>query len=272
MKFSIENVTIVFHTNGSQPILVLCGDLSYYVCKYPKGKPTYELFNEFIIAHFAKFWGLNIPDFDLVNVKKEHIPDEVLSNRIQRHYFEHSCFGSQKLEQVIEVNHEFLNGDDKKEIEKIQKFDLLKIALFDIWLSNEDRNQNNYNLLLSSIQNRYIFYVIDHVSCFNSNNLDKGIYLITEEDSIISSPLCVNLLKGDNLLEEEIQKLKQNFPIFVQDCREKLSSSLSRLPTDWGIDIAKIENVLLNSLFSESWINEVFNTFEQFVRKYLIGK
>ena len=35
------------------------------------------------------------------------------------------------------------------------KNDVLKIALFDYWISNEDRNHNNYNLMLKMVKEEY---------------------------------------------------------------------------------------------------------------------
>jgi hypothetical protein len=74
-----------------------------------------------------------------------------------------------------------------------QEFDLLRvsflmIALFDIWISNEDRTENNFNLLYDA--DRKLFVPIDHTSIFNGNNLDKGPEQITINESIINSLGC----------------------------------------------------------------------------------
>ncbi len=82
------------------------------------------------------------------------------------------------------------------------KADYLKIAFFDIWLSNEDRNQGNYNLLID-IENENQFVPIDHDAIFNTGNLDKGLYLITLEDSLIYSGIFKSLFPKRSFDEEE---------------------------------------------------------------------
>jgi hypothetical protein len=66
------------------------------------------------------------------------------------------------------------------------KESFLKIGLFDIWMSNEDRHYENFNLLYNLKEKRYV--PIDHAMCFNSGNLDKAPSLIGNNESILTSP------------------------------------------------------------------------------------
>ena len=76
---------------------------------------------------------------------------------------------------------------------------MLKIALFDIWLSNEDRTFNNYNLLLQAIKGGFsILYIIDNTEIFNSSMAyDQSMELITQGDSVLNSDLATFILKND---------------------------------------------------------------------------
>lgn len=142
-------------SRGSSPIVYLCEDINYYACKY--GKPN-NLFNEYLAASFCKIWEIPVPDFSFVNVADEHIPQGHPKSD-----FSYPCFGSFYLEHAMEVS-DFLNTWEGKnyEIDKIfNKTDLLKIGLFDLWLSNEDRNHNNANLLINPTSDGYQIVAID---------------------------------------------------------------------------------------------------------------
>ncbi len=81
--------------------------------------------------------------------------------------------------------------------------DFLMIALFDIWLANDDRNHNNFNLLLNvSNDGMYHFHPIDHVNIFNSSHLRYGIAELTEEDSIIKSDIAKVLFGSSRKISE----------------------------------------------------------------------
>ena len=139
----------------------MCADLNDYVCKYATGVPTRTLYNEFIAAEFLEHWGLNKPDHRIVNINEEHILEGVKSTRIQVRYFTRPCFGSKHELYAKEIDPSFPNLDiNRKILNAIEnKFDLLKIGLFDLWLANEDRNHNNYNLLLNPTDSGYCFYI-----------------------------------------------------------------------------------------------------------------
>ena len=163
---SIQPIAKRYATYGSSPILILGSDLNYWVCKY---KDVNKLFNELLAYHFACLWHINIPESALIEIdyEKHVLPFEDRQGLV-RLFFERECFGSSFLEKAFDI-HQFIltNADVTRKIKN--KEDFLKIALFDIWLSNEDRNQGNYNLLLQSVKGGYmLLYIIDNTDIFNS--------------------------------------------------------------------------------------------------------
>ena len=131
-------------TKGSFPVRVLCTDFNYYICKYFRGEgPAYSLFNEYIAACFLNTWELNPPEFAFVKIKQEHIREIPYPN----HYFSRSCFGSLYHQEFKDVDNLFVGISVTGTNLEHLKETFLKIAFFDIWLSNEDRTGNNYNLL-----------------------------------------------------------------------------------------------------------------------------
>ena len=168
-----------FQTGGSRPVKVFCSDMEYYVCKYFQGTgPAYSLFKEFIASAFLKIWQLPVPAFAFIRIKEEHI----VQTGYPKHWFEKPAAGSLYLGHCKEVDKFFIQLPSlpKDQIDTYGTF--LRTGLFDIWVSNEDRNFNNTNLLFDPAKR--IFIPIDHVQIFNGNNMDKKSDLITKEESI----------------------------------------------------------------------------------------
>lgn len=233
----------------------MCNDLNYYACKY--GKPN-NLFNEYLAASFCKIWGIPVPDFSFVKVEDGHIPEGY-----PKADFSYPCFGSFYLEYALDAN-EFLNTWKGKnnEIEKIfNKADLLKIGLFDLWLSNEDRNHNNHNLLINPTVEGYQIVAIDHVTIFNTNSLNYKLEQLTENESIIDTVFCNMLFKRGVKLNEMLTELEENFYLCVKECSEKFTKILKEVPNEWNIDVVEREKRIRESLFDEVWSRQTMSYF-----------
>jgi hypothetical protein len=163
--------------------------------------------------------------------------------------------------------------NSSSDINKIEnKSDFLKIALFDMWLSNEDRNTNNFNLMLNPAENGNHFYAIDHEAIFNSNNLENGIYQINEVDSILNADLAKVLYKKSPKLTSEVENLLENGYLCVLECRENLDSILSSVPMEWDINIEEKNTLLQERLFSDKWLVETIDNFNHILSATLINR
>lgn len=263
---TIEEIHKIFDTSGSSPVLVTCEDFQDWVCKYDRF-PIY-LFNELLAAEFAKIWKIRTPEIALITVKEEHIPKEMMPP-LQKNWFQKECFGSLYLENSTEIDLTVLPlFKDRSFRDKIQcKEDFLKIALFDIWLSNEDRHHNNFNLLLDKqSEKNYFFYAIDHVTIFNTSSLRRGIYQITEDESIIKTDLAKILFSKNTRTKKYITDLLENFYLCTLECKNKLDEILGKVPASWELDLEDIKEKLENSIFTEDWQKSCDTTFREFVQ------
>ncbi|WP_139855661.1 HipA family kinase [Aequorivita sinensis] len=268
---TIEDVHKIFDTQGSSPLLVTCDDFRDWVCKYDRF-PKY-LFNELIASEFAKIWGIKTPEICLINVKKEHIPNDKFP-QLQLGWFDKECFGSLYLETSKELDHSMVSLFDEKSFrDKIaDKADFLKIALFDIWIANEDRNHNNFNLLLYvSPEKINFFYAIDHVNIFNSTFLDYGIAELTEDDSIIKTDVAKILFGKDRKLTDIVNNLVEMLYICTKECENKLDDILNLVPESWNIDKVLIKKRIFDNLFSDDWKNQCESNFREFVQSFVIN-
>ncbi|NVN95226.1 MAG: hypothetical protein HXX18_08085 [Bacteroidetes bacterium] len=248
-----------YETGGSKPLRVFCSDLNYYVCKYHKdaGFP-FHLFNEYIAASFLQIWTLAVPEFAFVQINKTH----TLQTAYPHYYFETIGFGSKYMGDFKEVDKLFIETPVIKKDNETGRNSFLRIALFDIWLSNEDRSFNNFNLLYNFKEN--IFVPIDHASCFNGNNLDKEPYLITHNESILSSPFLNRFF--DRNLQTNSNNIRlsiiDEFKINVSRCHDELDNILSETPLSWKADTDFLRDRLF-FLFSEQWTKACLDYFTE---------
>src|SRR5699024_11100651 len=153
------------------------------------------------------------------------------------------------------------------------KEDFLKIALFDIWMANEDRNHNNFNLLLYfSPEKLNFFYAIDHVNIFNSSFLDYGIAELTEEDSIIKTDLAKILFGSTRKLPDIVDDIIEKFYLCTKDCEDKLDDILGLVPDSWNIDKKQIKKRIIENIFSDPWKEQCEENFRQFIQSFIIKK
>ena len=267
---SIQPILKKYDTQGSSPILVMANDLKQWVCKY---RNVNQLFNELLSYQFAKIWQINIPECALIEIDyKKHI--ELLKNKrgLERQFFERECFGSLFLQNAIDVNKTILM--DKDIVRRIKnKNDLLKIALFDIWLCNEDRTTNNYNLLLQAVKGGYsILYIIDNTEIFNSSMAySQSLEQIAQCDSILNSDLSTLVFKNNSEIVREVDVLLKEFPIFTKSCQNNLQSILSQVPQQWNIDLESYETKI-SVIFTEDWLKICTHTFREYIQTSIIHK
>lgn len=267
---TIEEAHKMFPTSGSNPLLVTCNDLNYWVCKYDKSPSC--LFNELVASEFAKLWYINVPETSLIKVEKDHVPTAKF-HKLQPNLFDKDCFGSLFLPNTKELDLTFIPLFKEKNFRNkiLIKSDFLKIALFDIWLANEDRNYNNNNLLIHYAKdNSLSFYAIDHVAIFNSSFFNYGLQSLTEDDSILNTDLAKLLFAKDRKLGETVNKLVESFYLCTKDCEKNLDNILALLPNSWAIDTVNIKAKMEQYLFNDAWKRQCEDTFRAFIHSLIL--
>jgi hypothetical protein len=260
------------------PIKIMGSDFTIYLCKHAVKANTGMLFNEYISACFLKIWKLEFPDFGFITINKDQISDTVIHKFSSISYgnFAHPLFCVQYLNYAKESD-DFIAGETKRKkiSKKIQNFDdLARIALFDIWMSNEDRTLNNNNLLIHpGTKNSYKIIPIDHACVFNTNMARDKMFLINENDTIINSQLFSVFLQKHNkdYYVRLLKEITKEFRSHVTDCEKHKDQILQNVPSAWNIDIDQ-KSLLLDYLFSNDWTSKVINHFKQFFTLKIINK
>jgi len=257
---SISSPEKVFETSGSKPALILCDDLNFYVCKYNRqpGGEAKKLFHEYLAGSFARLWGLAVPDFSLVIVNPQHIEGQ---DYLQPAFFHTPCFGSKYNGRFSEVDQFY--GERKASMKKLfgHRKEFLRIALFDIWMANEDRNFNNFNLLVD-IENKYRFVPIDHDAIFNTGNLDKKLTLLSDNETLISTDLTRILFSSKELCNQiYLEEIKNEYYLCISVCKSHLTQILADIPVEWNVNVVDYQNLIVTNLFNDAWTKSCYRHF-----------
>jgi len=169
-------------TDGHNPMHFLCDDGNYYFCKYRTQLKKEELdcLVYELVCHFL-LRKLNIPTPDVAFAVIDEGSYDIKKLNANSRYIKPDivCFASKET-----VNTTLVTGiqsvDGKTHVRKFENiYDLLKIAMFDLWVDNDDRgkgSKENYNLLLQSFQlqkenssvvsTKYRWLAFDHAFTF----------------------------------------------------------------------------------------------------------
>lgn len=146
--------------------------------------------------------------------------------------------------------------------------DLLKIALFDIWLANDDRTGGHPNLLVTADEEGHTIRVMDHEGIFYGNDPERPLPLLNLEDSILTHPALRSLLgKEFNRDGDLAGGVVQNLYLWAKACEQRTDEILSYLPADWRIDVATFTPLVHQRLFTEEWLRTVGQHFHELLNR-----
>lgn len=268
---SISEILKVIKTNGSNPFVVTCSDLNDYLCKYSRNAPDNRLINEFLANHFCKLWNIPTPEAAIIQVDKEHLPQRFWTNRLSLSQIEKPCIGFLYNDYAKEFDVSFLSMlSDRIDRKKILNLEILfTIAYFDIWMCNEDRNQNNFNLLLFPEIDGNKIVAIDHGTCFNSGNLKLGLNTLTETDSLIfSDPFKKLVSVRSNELKTIAEDVISKGYLCIENCLTSVDAVIDLMPAEWQIDKIYYKSLIKKNLFSKEWLKTTEDTFRNYLMQF----
>lgn len=262
--YSIKVIEKTYNT-GEEPVLVACNDHNSYICKYTRySGSANKLLCELMGAVFAKAWSLNTPEIAVVKVKQEHVPYNMSGA-----FFSKPILGSLQQSNVVDITPATIPLITPNE--KLCR-QLMQIALFDLWLSNEDRNTNNANLMYDMVNDNII--AIDFGCCFNTATFDYPLSLLTESESILCSDLFQHLSNGishERILQMADIFLNIDFPTYLHGCKTGIAVAqwdedtnaelgFDFIPSTWDINRGRLSNKI-EELLSEYWRTKVKTGF-----------
>lgn len=251
-------------TDGHSPLLIVGSDFRKYIAKNNKGhEPPVTLINETLAAFFLKNWDLPVPDFKMIYFNNKLLKSKDLSINHKPYFYENPAFGSAYVETAIELNDYVFSS--KKAFYKriINPAEFFRIALFDIWIENDDRKPSNYNLLFSFEQGKYRIIPIDHAFIFSTlahRDLNASEFFPVDNEHLLVSDFGRFMKKYKDIDEAFLEKEKHYFYFCVNKCRQLFDDYIVQLQTFINIpdeSVAKIKEFL----FDKERNKKVFNEF-----------
>ena len=249
---SAKRIEQQFRT-GEEPVLVMCSDVNIYVCKYMRSTAAaYKLACELIGARMAEAWQLNTPDIALVRIKPSH-----WAGINQSHSLSAPSIGSRWMDGVVDITPSTYakvpaTADTLEE--------LMKIALFDFWIANEDRNANNANLMYDVVRGRLVS--IDYGCILNTATFEYPLSQLTTTDTILWSDLFRHLAQGQEpaAIRAIADRLKEVFSENLQRASVQVNLVIEDMPEEWNVPQNVVKKKLLQ-LFDDRWTAEVWDNF-----------
>ncbi|WP_028525769.1 HipA family kinase [Runella limosa] len=158
-------------TDGHSPMKFLCDDGQIYFCKYMLSAKKEELdcLIYEVVCHFLlKSLLLPTPNIAFIELIEGVFYEKDIPRN--RKYAKPSviCFGSQEVKNANLVSGLELVTDAHSLQTLYNPYDLIRIAIFDLWVDNTDRGKNsNYNLLVSPHENKLKIWAFDHAFTFD---------------------------------------------------------------------------------------------------------
>lgn len=251
--YSAKRIEQQFHT-GEEPVMVMCSDVNIYVCKYMRSSATaYKLACEFIGAKLAKAWDLTTPDVAIVKIRPAHWEGINLSHSLSA-----PSIGFRWLDSVVDITPSTY-AKVPATVDILSQ--LMKIALFDFWLANEDRNANNANLMFDVVREQLVS--IDYGCIFNTATFEYSLSQLTSTDTILWSDFFRHLLQSTDrqTVINIANRLKDDFYERIERCNYIEMEILSEIPQEWKVPAGTIRDKF-HQLFDKQWIAAVWENFE----------
>lgn len=251
---SIKAIEYQYPT-GENPVLVTCSDKNAYICKYMRSSAAaFKLGCELIGSKMAMAWQLETPEIAFVRIK----PDHWIGHNLQ-HSISAPSLGSKRIEGVVDVNSSTF--DNVNSTTKVLR-QLMKIALFDFWIANEDRNVNNANLLYDVGYGNLV--PIDYGCILNTATFDYPMTQLTTNESILCSDLFQYLVRGKEIPNSEavLEELKKTYVSCLKRSKRQVKQIVDEIPKEWNVPSNVIE-VKLQQLFDERWTTGVWSNFTE---------
>ncbi len=224
-----------YDTEGHSPLKVIADDFKTYVLKFPKNmSDKNSIVKEFLCHYLLKCWSIPTPP--IIGLSIQHdllINSPIISKRDKGLIGNNVCFGSQLIFDVIELN-DFIEAKNKTSQKRILNTDdIFKIALFDLWIENEDRRPTNNNILLYPDKKGLIINAIDHAFTFstlNFNELQYSTLNFSDNDSILYSTLAKSIIDSTKLNREFYEKSEEMFYLCIENVANFFSQIIVNIP------------------------------------------
>lgn len=248
-------------TDGHSPLLLECDDGYNYYCKYRNSLKLQEvqlLVYEMLATKLLNKVKITCPEQSLVQIPSVIISKEV---KYARYYKNATAWGSKEILKTTLLS-EFNIIADKYNFNKLSNAeDLIRIAIFDLWLQNADRHQDNYNILLHPVNQKVKLIPIDQGSIFGGINamssFNETIPFLGNK-TLITSSFYKSVVKF--ILPSKQQKIAQSFVTSLSQIEtgKVIDEVFNAIPKAWDVN-PKLRDRITRFLGSEKRLQQLLD-------------
>lgn len=267
-------------TDGHSPLKFVDENEDVYFCKYRVNNKEQELtclIYEVVCTLLLKQLRIPTPDIAFVEITPGSFDKKDLHYNKKYLTGGEISFGSKEIQyaQLITNLNTVKTRDDFSKLSNPE--DLIRIAIFDLWLDNRDRGKsssdfapgrsNNYNLLLAPTENgSQRIVAFDHSFTFGGEN---NLVLFLENINTIGKLLNTSYFKEVSRFINE-DRVKEIITSFIAEIRtvnvpDLVKNIFLLLPDDWK-RVPSIDTKICDFLTNQERINEV----EVLILKHLL--
>ena len=261
-------------TDGHSPMKFICSDGTIYYVKYLSGKSFNKneincLVFEMICTALLKRLHIPVPDQALVTIDANSFaPGQLVINK-RNAKDGVIAWGSKEIPRADLIK-EIEQIRNKKDFNKLcNPEDLIRIAIFDLWVDNADRHSGNYNLLLNMDEGMLKIVAIDHAFTFGGLK-GMNIFNTTSEPNtykkLIVSQYFRSAVKHFN--RKQRLEIATQFISLLEELEIKnlINEVFTQIPKKWDIN-PMLKKRIIDFLKSEQRINSVQQICKQILNK-----
>lgn len=239
--YCIEEMT----TEGHAPVLFHCSDTHNYYCKYRIGVQQDEincLAFEIIANRLLNYLNIPTPEVALVKISPQTLDRKIIrKNHKMREGM--TIFGSKSIHPSLVLT-DFAVCKDKHDFNRIANpEDLIKIAIFDLWVENVDRGRPmhpagfNYNLLIAEENQKEKIFAMDHAFIFGGSKAIGGFISgapIISSNKLHKTPYFKSVVKHFST-KEYIYIIENFLSLLYHDYTKIISQTVDQVSEYWEL-------------------------------------
>ena len=268
--FEHKTVTLIskqYTTGGHSPYLVLTDDFERYFLKPPlNSNDKSAIVREFICNQLLNVWKIKTPTAASLCLSDSLLTSEFVQKNRQLQ-LNSTFYGSTFEPNSIDLQ-KFFGASSKVGQRKLANIaDLLDIALFDIWVENDDRRPTNNNIILKPVNKLFQILPIDNALTFASRSFDSlnpEYVSFSDNDSILYSPLGLSAIGPAKKKKDWEPIAKEKFYLCIREAERSFQQICDYLPTDYGLSNQEAD-CLKSFLFNPERNIKVFDQFKYIV-------
>lgn len=251
-------------SDGHTPVSFKCSDGEVYFVKYLSGK-SYDkreitcLVFEMLCTAILQELKIPVPDQSLVKISGESLDSKRL--KVNKRTLKPGVIGwGSKEIKYSDIVSEFACIQSRDDFNRyLNPEDLIRIAIFDLWIDNSDRHEKNYNLLTVKHGSQIQIIPIDHAFAFgglNGMHIFNETHLPDSHNKLITSPYFHSFMAFISV-KERIKIAKSFLTLLTNfDIIQLADEVFKNIPPTWEIDF-QLKKRIVAFLQSESRMNEI---------------